>query len=319
MTKKIEQSLIIPNELGGLRLDQALTKLLPDHSRTEIQRWIKMKEITIDDKEATAKVQVLGGEKIRIMASTKPTPNWSAQPIELDIIYEDEAFLIINKPAGMVVHPSESTKENTLLNALLHHHPDLQELPRAGILHRLDKDTTGLLIVAKTAKTLKSLSDQLKKRTISRIYQAVVSGVLMSGGTIDEPIDRHPIQRKKMAVIETGRPAVTHYRVIEKYRDFTRVRVQLETGRTHQIRVHFAFIKHPLLGDQTYAGRLQLPKGASNEVIDMLRGFKRQALHAAELEFIHPLTNLPVTFSAPLPSDMRELIAVLKKDTLDFS
>jgi 23S rRNA pseudouridine1911/1915/1917 synthase len=277
-----------------------------------------MREMTVDGKVAKAKEQVLGGEKINILANAKPIPNWSPQKIELNIIFEDEAFIIINKPAGMVVHPSESTKENTLLNALLYHHPDLQELPRAGILHRLDKDTTGLLIVAKTPQTLKLLSDQLKKRTISRIYQAIVSGVLVSGGTIDEPIARHPIHRKKMSVVETGRPSVTHYRVMEKYRDFTRMRVQLETGRTHQIRVHFAHIKHPLLGDQTYAGRLQLPKGASSEVIQILRGFKRQALHAAELEFIHPLQQQPVNFTAPLPADMRELIAVLKKDALDF-
>jgi len=318
MIKKIEQILTIPNELGGLRLDQALTKLLTEHSRTEIQRWIKMKEITVDGREPTAREQVLGGEKIVISATPKVMPNFSAQPIDLNIVYEDDALLIINKPIGMIVHPSQSAKENTLLNALLFHHPALEALPRAGIIHRLDKDTSGLLMVAKTAFSLKSLSQQLKNRTVSRIYQAIVSGTLASGGTIDEPMARHPIQRKKMAVIETGKTAITHYRVIEKYRDFTRVKVQLETGRTHQIRVHFAHIKHPLLGDQTYGGRLQLPKGASKEMVEMLRSFKHQALHAIELGFIHPVTKKPMLFEAPLPSDMRELIAVLKKDVLDF-
>lgn len=319
MTKKIEQILTIPNELGGLRLDQALTKLLTEHSRTEIQRWIKMNEITVDGREPTAKEQVLGGEKIIITATPKKIPNFTAQPIDLSIVYEDEALLVVNKPVGMIVHPSESTKENTMLNALLFHCPGLNELPRAGIIHRLDKDTSGLLVVAKTPASLKALSHQIKNRTVSRIYQAIVSGTLASGGTIDEPIARHPIQRKKMAVIETGKEAVTHYRIIEKYRDFTRVRVQLETGRTHQIRVHFAHIKHPLLGDQTYGGRLQLPKGASPEMIAMLRQFKRQALHAIELGFIHPVTQKPMHFEAPIPSDMRELINVLKKDLLDFS
>jgi 23S rRNA pseudouridine1911/1915/1917 synthase len=319
MIKKIEHTLTIPDALGGLRLDQALTKLLPEHSRTEIQRWIKTKELTIDNREPIAKEQVLGGEQIVISAIPKSMPNFSAQAIDLNIIHEDEAILVINKPVGMVVHPSQSTKENTLLNALLYHCPDLKALPRAGIIHRLDKDTSGLLVVAKTASALKSLSEQLKKRSISRIYQAIVSGVLASGGTIDEPITRHPIQRKKMAVIETGKTAITHYRVIEKYRDFTRLKVQLETGRTHQIRVHFAHLKHPLLGDQTYGGRLQLPKGASPELVTMLRQFKRQALHAIELGFVHPITQKPVVFDAPLPTDMRELIAILKKDALDFS
>lgn len=318
MTKKIEQILTIPNELGGLRLDQALTKLLPEHSRTEIQRWIKMDEVTVDDKASTAKTQILGGEKITISATPKTIPSFAAQDIALNIIHEDDAILVINKPVGMVVHPSQSTKQNTLLNALLHHYPDLQALPRAGIIHRLDKDTSGLLVIAKTAASLKYLSEQLKKRSISRIYQAIVSGILVSGGTIDEPIARHPIQRKKMAVIETGKSAITHYRVMEKYRDFTRLKVQLETGRTHQIRVHFAHMKHPLLGDQTYGGRLQLPKGASPALIAILRNFKHQALHAFELGFIHPTTKKNITFEAPLPPDFRELIAILKKDALDF-
>ncbi len=314
MTKKIQQTLTIPDDLGGMRLDQALSKLLTEHSRTQVQEWIKKQEITVDDKPAKARDIVLGGEKINISAAMKSYPEWEAQAIALDIIYEDDSLLVINKPAGMVVHPGAGNVSHTLLNALLHHAPELQELPRAGIVHRLDKNTSGLLVIAKTSLALKKLTDQLKKHTVSRIYQAIVAGVLTGGGTIDQPIGRHPIQRKRMAVIETGKSAVTHYRIIEKYRAYTRVKVQLETGRTHQIRVHFAHIHHALLGDQTYGGRLQLPKGASPELIQTLRTFKRQALHASELELIHPKTGQIMKWNAPLPTDMIELIHSLKLD-----
>lgn len=314
MTEKIQQTIIIPDQLGGMRLDQALTKLLPDYSRTQIQDWIKKSEITVNGKPARSRDTVMGSEEIIISAMMKSQPIWVAQPIDLNIIYEDEALLVINKPSGMVVHPAAGNLDNTLLNALLHHLPELQQLPRAGIIHRLDKNTSGLLVIAKTSHSLKSLSQQLKARSISRIYQAIVYGVLTGGGTIDAPIGRHPIQRKRMAVSETGKTAITHYRVIEKYRAFTRVKVQLETGRTHQIRVHFAHIHYPLLGDQTYGGRLQLPKGASPELIQQLRQFKRQALHASELGLIHPITKKIMGWQAPLPEDMRELIHVLKMD-----
>jgi len=312
--KIFHHSLIIPNDLGGMRLDQALTRLLTDYSRTEIQRWIKNKEVWVEDQLPKPRARVFGGEKVIIKATLKPVLHWEAQSIPLNILYEDEALIIINKPAGMVVHPAAGAKENTLLNALLYHCPSLNQLPRAGIIHRLDKDTSGLLIIAKTPSSFKHLSHQLKKHSISRIYQAIVKSVLISGGTIDQPIARHPLQRKRMTVLETGKPAVTHYRIIEKYRDFTRVKVELETGRTHQIRVHFAFILHPLLGDQTYAGRLSLPKGASPSLVQMLRQFKRQALHASELKFTHPVTHKPLAFEAPLPADMQELIEVLKKN-----
>lgn len=257
---------------------------------------------------------VIGGETITIDAAIKAQPSWEAQNIALNIVHEDEALLVINKPAGMVVHPAAGNPNSTLLNALLHHCPELHKLPRAGILHRLDKETSGLLVIAKTQPALNRLSAQLKARTISRIYQALVSGILISGGTVDEPIARHPVQRKRMAVIETGKTAITHYRIVEHYRDHTRLKVQLETGRTHQIRVHMAYIKHPLLGDPVYAGRLQLPKGATPELVTALRGFKRQALHASELSLVHPLTNKTITWQAPLPDDMKELIDILKRD-----
>ncbi len=314
MSKKIQQSFILPDHLGGLRLDQALSKFLTEYSRTQIQDWIKKNEITVNDKVAKARDIVLGGEKIDILATMKTYPEWKAEAITLDIVYEDDSLLVINKPAGMVVHPGAGNTSQTLLNALLHHVPSLQALPRAGIVHRIDKNTSGLLVIAKTDIALKKLSDQLKKHTISRIYQAIVSGVLTGGGTIDEPIGRHPIQRKRMAVIETGKHAVTHYRITEKYRAYTRVKVQLETGRTHQIRVHFSYKQHALLGDQTYGGRLQLPKGASPELIQVLRTFKRQALHASELGLIHPITGQELRFHAPLPTDMIELINTLKSD-----
>jgi 23S rRNA pseudouridine1911/1915/1917 synthase len=215
----------------------------------------------------------------------------------------------------MVVHPGSGNANNTLLNALLHHAPQLKDLPRAGIIHRLDKDTSGLLVVAKTASALTDLSAQLKNRTIKRIYQAILFGILTSGGSVDEPIARHPLQRKRMAVMDTGRPSITHYRVMEKYRNHTRVKVKLETGRTHQIRVHMAHIQHPILGDPVYGGRLQLPKGATAPLVDILRRFKHQALHAYELGLIHPVTGVAMTWRAPLPADLLELIEILRNDT----
>jgi len=314
MTEKINITLTIPDEFGGMRLDQALAKLLPDYSRTLIQDWIKNACVTVDNRQMKPREPIFGGENIVINAETKAQPVWEAQPITLDIVYEDDALLVINKPIGMVVHPAAGNPNNTLLNALIHHAPALQELPRAGIIHRLDKDTSGLLVIAKTQPALHYLTIQMKKRLITRIYQAVIGGILTSGGTVDEPIGRHPIQRKRMTVIETGKPAVTHYRVIEKYRDHTRVKVQLETGRTHQIRVHMAHIRHPVLGDQVYGGRLQLPKGASPELVKKLREFKRQALHACELGLIHPVTKESIRWQVPLPEDMQELIRVLKND-----
>lgn len=314
MTDKIHHHTVVPDELGGQRLDQAIAKLLPDYSRTQIQDWIKSGNLKVDNAIVKARMIVMGGETITIDAERKAQPQWEAQAIDLNIVYEDEALLVINKPAGMVVHPAAGNANSTLLNALLHHCPDLKTLPRAGIIHRLDKDTTGLLVIAKTPQALMHLTKQLKARTITRLYQTIVSGMIISGGTVDAPIARHPINRKRMAVIDTGKHAVTHYRVVEHYRAHTRLKVQLETGRTHQIRVHMAYIHHPLLGDPVYSGRLQLPKGATPELVNQLRQFRRQALHASELGLVHPVTSKPMSWQAPLPDDMKTLIDVLKKD-----
>jgi 23S rRNA pseudouridine1911/1915/1917 synthase len=315
VTANIQHTLTIPDELAGMRLDQALAKLLPDHSRTQIQDWIKKQEVTLDGQIPINKARVIGGENIVINAGIKPQQTFAAEDIVLDIIYEDDALLVINKPAGMVVHPGAGNMSHTLLNALLHHIPNLKDLPRAGIVHRLDKDTSGLLVIAKTPGALLNLTNQIKNRSVSRIYQAIVYGIFASGGKIDEPIGRHPIQRKRMAIKDNGKEAVTHYRVMERYRAHTRVRVQLETGRTHQIRVHMAHIHHALLGDPIYGGRLRLPKGATPPLVTMLRTFKRQALHAFELGLIHPVTREPMTWRAPLPADMKELIECLRTDT----
>lgn len=315
MTKPIQHQLILSEEYTGLRLDQVLSKLLPEYSRTQIQDWIKNESVLIDGKVSKTRYLVIGGESVEIRASLKVQPTWEAQAITLDILYEDDAILVINKPVGMVVHPGAGNPSYTLLNALLHYCPALSELPRAGIIHRLDKDTSGILVIAKTTAALTHLSQQLKNRSITRLYQAVATGVFMSGGTINEPIGRHPIQRKRMAVMDTGKEAVTHYRVMERYRAHTRLKVQLETGRTHQIRVHFAHIHHPLLGDPVYNSRLQLPKGATPELVDALRQFKRQALHASELTLVHPVTLETMTWRAPLPQDMINLIEILRTDT----
>jgi 23S rRNA pseudouridine1911/1915/1917 synthase len=315
MTERVNFSITIPDHLGGMRLDQAVAKLLPDYSRTQIQEWIKNETLKVNHVASKARNAVMGGETITIDAPIKAQPNWEAEAIDLNIVFEDDALLIINKPAGMVVHPAVGNQNSTLLNALLHHCPDLHKLPRAGIIHRLDKETTGLLVIAKTPIALNKLTQQLKERSITRIYQTIVMGNIISGGTIDEPIGRHPIQRKRMAVIDTGKIAVTHYRVVERFRAHTRLKVQLETGRTHQIRVHLAHIHHPILGDPVYSGRLQLPKHATPELVTALRNFKRQALHAAELGLIHPVTEKAMSWQAPIPEDMKTLIEILKTDT----
>ncbi len=313
-TNKNNQIVTIPEELTNERLDQALAKLLPEYSRTQIKLWIDSDQVLVNGCSVKAKTRVKSGDSVSVHATIKPQPEWKAENIPLNVAYEDDAVLIINKPAGLVVHPGAGNPESTLLNALLHHSPGLKDLPRAGILHRLDKETTGLLIIAKTAEALKHLSYQLKKRTLVREYQAVVYGEFISGGKVDAPIDRHPMQRKRMAVVDTGKTAVTHYRVMEKYRSLTRLKVKLETGRTHQIRVHMSHIRHPIAGDVLYGGRVQLAKGMSEELILCLRKFKRQALHAFSVGFTHPVSEEWITVEAELPDDMQTLIAVLRED-----
>ncbi len=315
MVKKINQTFTIPEEHANERLDQALAKLLSDFSRTQIKTWIENNQVTVNGQRCKSKLRLKGGELVNIEADLIPQLSWEAQNLPLEIIYEDEALLIINKPIGLVVHPGAGNKDKTLLNALLYHIPALRDLPRAGILHRLDKDTSGLLMVAKTPGALKKLGHQLKKRTVLREYQAVVYGKIISGGTIDAPMSRHPMQRKKMAVstAEIAKPAITHYRVLEKYPAHTRLKIQLETGRTHQIRVHMAHIHHPVVGDSTYA-RLQLTKNITPELAQFLRQFKRQALHAYVLGLTHPTTGELMRFEIDLPDDLKQFISILKQD-----
>lgn len=314
MADKIKQQIIVPEIYANERLDSVLAKLLPDYSRTQIKEWIENGQVLVDNHSLKGKTKLKGGESVVIEADLKVQPVFEAQPINLDIVYEDDALMIINKPVGLVVHPGAGNSSNTLLNALLYHAPSLQELPRAGILHRLDKETSGLLIIAKTAKALKNLSHQLKQRTISREYQTIVYGTMISGGTVDAPIDRHHMQRKRMAVSDTGKESITHYRVAEKFRAMTRLKVKLETGRTHQIRVHMSHIRHPIVGDPVYGGRVQLAKGMTQGLIDKLRSFKRQALHAFAITLTHPVTDEEMRWEIDLPEDMQLLLEALRND-----
>jgi 23S rRNA pseudouridine1911/1915/1917 synthase len=307
--------IIIPQAYAQMRFDQALAKLLPDYSRSQIQHWIESGAILVNGQCIKGKTKAKGGEHVTVEAILKQQPEWEAQAIPLSIVYEDDALMVINKPAGLVVHPGAGNADKTLLNALLHHAPSLQTLPRAGILHRLDKNTSGLLVIAKTPAVLKELTRQLKARTLLREYQALIYGRLIAGGKVDAPIGRHPLQRKQMTVTESGKTAITHYRVMERYRSITRLKVRLETGRTHQIRVHMAHIHHPIVGDVAYGGRVQLAKGMSEELIQSLRSFKRQALHAWALGLTHPETGEEMRWEAPLPEDMEILIRVLKDDS----
>jgi 23S rRNA pseudouridine1911/1915/1917 synthase len=316
-SKKTQYTIIVPDIHANERLDQALAKLLPEYSRTQFQEWIEKGYVLVNDQPAKAKLKLKGSERIFIEAIPKVQPEWEAQDIPLQIVYEDEALLVINKPVGLVVHPGAGNTNSTLLNALLHHAPILQALPRAGIIHRLDKNTSGLLVIAKSALALKEISQQLKNRTMLREYQAVVYGKLISGGSINAPIDRHPLQRKRMAVVDTGKPATTHYRVMERYPAHTHLKLRLETGRTHQIRVHMAHIRHPIVGDSVYGGRTQLSKGMSAELIQTLRQFKHQALHAFALGLTHPITNEWMYWQVDLPDDMQNLIQTLKNDAKD--
>lgn len=296
------------------RLDAVLSQYFPEYSRTQLQQWIKDGHVHLNEQTVKPNYKVQGGEIVTINVQKRTELINQAEAIPLDIIHEEDDFLVINKPIGFVVHPGAGNSNSTLLNALLHHDPALKNLPRAGIIHRLDKDTSGLLVIAKTEKALASLTKQMKNREISREYQAIVYGNLISGGTIDAPIGRHPKDRKRMAITNSGKPAITHYRISEKYPHHTRLKVILETGRTHQIRVHMAHIKHPIIGDRTYAGRIKLAKGMSQQLIDQIRGFNRQALHAFALGFKHPITNQPVRFECKLPDDMKQLITSLKAD-----
>ncbi len=306
---------IVNVDQAGMRLDQALAVLFPDYSRARLQNWIKQGLVSINGTTAERpRDKVLGGELVELVAEMDDQVECRPQPIPLDIMYEDDSLLVINKPAGLVVHPAAGNPDSTLQNALLHHDESLIQLPRAGLVHRLDKETSGLLVVARTAAAHKHLVQQLQERAFKREYRAVAKGVMTAGGTVDQPIGRHPTQRTRMAVHPSGKPAVTHYRVLERFRFHTHLKVVLETGRTHQIRVHMAHIRYPLVGDPLYGGRLQIPSKVTPELEAMLRKFRRQALHARKLGLTHPMTKEWMEWRVEPPEDMQELLAVLTKD-----
>lgn len=304
----------IPDELAGQRLDQALARMFPEYSRSRLKAWLLSGHITVDGESPRPRDQVDGGESVELRVTAEVSVRAAPEPIALDVVYEDDALMVINKPVGLVVHPGAGNPSGTLMNGLLNHASSLEQLPRAGIVHRLDKETSGLLLIGKTLEAHTALVRLLADRDISRNYLAVCNGVLTGGGTIDEPIGRHPVDRKRQAIRPEGKPAVTHYTVRERFSAHTYINVSLETGRTHQIRVHFAHRRHALLGDPVYGGRLALPAGASDELINMLRSFKRQALHATQLEFVHPNTGETLTLAAPPPADFEALLGVLRED-----
>lgn len=304
----------VPMELAGGRLDQVAACMFADYSRSLIQEWIKSGALKVDGLQQRPRDKLSGSELIEIDVTLEDQGDWQPQDIPLDIHYEDDDLLVLNKPAGLVVHPAAGHADGTLVNALLYHAPHLATLPRAGIVHRLDKDTTGLLVVAKSIKAHKGLVEQLQAREMGREYEAVVTGVMTGGGVVDEPIGRHSRQRKKMAVCHSGKDALTRYTVISRFRAHTHLRLKLESGRTHQIRVHMAHLRYPIVGDPLYGGRLKLPRGADAELIDLLRTFSRQALHARRLQLVHPISNECLQWEVEIPADMQRLISLLEND-----
>ena len=301
----------IPQDCAGLRLDQALARLLPDWSRSRLQAWILEKRVSVEGAEASPKQKVWGGEKVSVEPQRHSSETThAAEAIALDIIYEDDTLMIINKPAGLVVHPGSGNWQGTMLNALLHHAAQLSNLPRAGIVHRLDKDTSGLLVVAKTLEAQTSLVRQLQSRSVKRDYLALVLGHVARDSQVDAPVGRHPVQRTKMAVTASGKEARTHYRVLEQFDGCTLLQCSLETGRTHQIRVHMHSIGHPLVGDPTYGGK---PKKTAQEIGRLLASFPRQALHAQRLELSHPQNGEIMAWEAALPEDMARLLNALRE------
>ncbi|WP_134560115.1 23S rRNA pseudouridine(1911/1915/1917) synthase RluD [Pseudomonas aeruginosa] len=318
MSDMIQRAAEVPFELGGQRLDQIAAQLFPEHSRSRLAGWIKDGRLTVDGAVLRPRDIVHSDAQLVLEAEQEAQGEWLAQDIELEIVYEDEHILVIDKPAGLVVHPAAGHQDGTLLNALLYHVPDIANVPRAGIVHRLDKDTTGLMVVAKTLEAHTKLVAQLQARSVSRIYEAIVIGVITSGGTIDAPIGRHGVQRQKMAVVDAGKVAVSHYRVLERFRAHTHTRVKLETGRTHQIRVHMSHIGYPLVGDPVYGGRFRIPPVASQTLVQTLREFPRQALHARFLELDHPATGVRMKWESPLPEDFLWLLSLLRQDREAF-
>ena len=301
-------------ELAGSRLDQALARLFPEFSRNRLQHWIKKGLVKVDGHSCRSRDRVIGGELVELDALLEDQVECRPQNIPLEIIYEDDEILVLNKQSGLVVHPAAGNPDMTLQNGLLFHAPDLIHLPRAGLVHRLDKDTSGLLVVAKRVGAHRVLIEQLQAREIAREYFALVSGVMTAGGTVDLPIGRHPAQRTRMAVVPNGKPAVSHYRVLERFQAHSLLRVKLETGRTHQIRVHLAHLGYPLIGDPLYGGRLRLPAGIPEQLQQAIKRFPRQALHACNLALKHPKTGVWTAWQAPMPEDMANLLEILRSD-----
>ncbi len=314
MLEENNLTVIIPYDHAGLRLDKSLAKLFPQYSRAKIQSWINAQQVSVNGSYQTPRYSVSGGEEI-ILAPTHEDQNiqHQAENIPLNIVFEDDHLIIINKPAGLVVHPGAGNHQGTLMNALLYHNPEQSNLPRAGIVHRLDKSTSGILVVAKSLLAHTGLTNLLQERQIERRYYAVVRGQLISGGTIDEPIGRHPHDRTKMAINDRGKPACTHYKIMEKFKRHTWIEVKLDTGRTHQIRVHFAAKNYPLVGDSVYAPRVQRVANVPEELNECLCYFPRQALHAYSLAFEHPITKEAMFWQIEMPGDMQSLLQNLRE------
>jgi len=305
---------VLPQD-SGERLDATAARLFADFSRSRLQSWIKSGALQVNGDTKRPRDKVFAGDRLSVNAELSAEVSWQGQDIALDILYQDDSILVLNKTAGLVVHPAAGHADGTLVNALLHHNPELNTLPRAGVVHRLDKDTSGVMVVAKTLPAHQSLVNQLQLRSVKREYCAVCIGVMTGGGTVDAPIGRHPRQRKKMAVVpHGGKSAITHYRLEQRFAHHSAIAVTLETGRTHQIRVHMAHRHHPLVGDPTYGGRPRVPPGASQTLIDCLRGFRRQALHARKLGLIHPQSGELMEFECDLPADMQALLEVLQQE-----
>jgi 23S rRNA pseudouridine1911/1915/1917 synthase len=300
-------------EQAGLRLDQAAAELFPDYSRARLQLWIRQGSLTVDGQAGRPAQRLAGGELLRLQAEPEPDQDVVAQALPLEVIHADAHLLVLNKAAGMVVHPAAGNPDGTLQNALLHHDPELAEVPRAGIVHRLDKDTSGVMVVARSLKAHASLVRQLQDRSMSRVYETVVHGLAARSGTVDAPIGRHPRDRQRMAVVERGKAAVSHYRTLRHFRHFSHLEVSLESGRTHQIRVHMQHIGLPVVGDPVYGRRLRKNAGLSEAVASAVEAFPRQALHARRLQVLHPVSGERCSFEAPLPADVAGLLDVLKR------
>ena len=306
-------TIIIPERMTGDRLDVALSEMLPDYSRSKITAWIKSGDALINNKAFKPKDKVNGSQMVSLSLNKKQNNDWSAENIALNIVFEDEDIIIINKPFGLVTHPGAGNWNGTLANALLYYDPELSKLDRAGIVHRLDKNTSGLMVIARNEKSQKYLVEQLQSHSVVREYSAIVYGHMISGGSVNDPIGRDPKDRIKQAVSSNGKDATTHYRVIDRFKSHTHVKAILETGRTHQIRVHLSHIGYPLLGDPMYGGRVRFPKKASEILKESLLGFKRQALHSKKLTLNHPSTGELMSWKAPLPDDMLELLKILNE------